>query len=142
MILKLIRKYKNNNCTIGELFVDDKKLCDTLEDVDRGLTSDMTLDQINKIKINTKTAIPTGTYQIIINMSQKFKRLMPELLNVTGFEGIRIHAGNTDTDTEGCILLGEYVGGNSIVKSQIAVGLFMSILQQNIIKQKVFIKII
>lgn len=81
--------------TIGKLYVDGVYFCDTLEDTRR------------EVKIMHETCIPAGTYQVIINMSNRFKRLMPLLLNVPGFEGIRIHNGNNASHTSGCILVGK-----------------------------------
>ena len=94
MILKLKRKYFTEQSTIGELFIDDKFFCFTLE------------DKVRDVKIYGVTAIPYGTYKVIINMSNRFKVLMPFLLNVDGYEGVRIHYGNRALDTEGCILVG------------------------------------
>ena len=81
--------------TIGHLFVNDNYFCDTLEDTTR-----------TGLKIFGKTSIPAGTYTVDWNWSNRFMRYMPELLSVPGFSGIRIHSGNTDQDTEGCILVG------------------------------------
>ena len=100
MKLKLIRKYKCPNYTIGHLYINDKYFCDTLEDKVRQL------DSIED-KIKHKTAIPEGKYKVVVTMSPRFKRLLPLLLNVPFFTGIRIHRGNNENDTSGCIIVGE-----------------------------------
>jgi len=94
MQITVKRLHKTDTSTIGELLVDGIFECYTLEDIER------------PVKIKAETAIPKGTYKVIINQSNRFKRLMPLLLNVPNFEGVRIHAGNTNHDTEGCILVG------------------------------------
>lgn len=115
MILTLDRKYKLPTYTIGKLYIDEEYFCDTLEDKDRGLTDDMTVSEISNIKIKKETAIPTGTYKVTITYSNRFKKNMPLINDVKGFEGIRIHSGNTDKDTEGCILVGfNKIKGNVI----------------------------
>lgn len=107
MKLKLIRKFKGETYTIGDLYVNGDLLCNTLEDKDRGLTSSMSKEAIEKIKEKHKTAIPTGTYAIQMGrISPRFKKELPLLLNVPGFEGILIHTGNDEDDTSGCILPG------------------------------------
>ena len=108
MKLELKRKYFKDDYTIGHLFVDGVFFCDTLEDPYR------------KVKISTITGIPTGRYQIIINDSIRFKRRMPLLLNVPGFEGIRIHPGNSAVDTSGCILVGENKAVGRLINSRVA----------------------
>ena len=100
MKLKLIRKYKCPSYTIGHLYINNKYFCDTLEDKVRQL------DSIED-KIKHKTAIPEGKYKVVVTMSPRFKRLLPLLLNVPFFEGIRIHRGNDENDTSGCIIVGE-----------------------------------
>ena len=95
MKINIKRLYKTENSTIGELTIDGVFECYTLEDKER----------IEKIK--GETAISKGTYKIIINESTRFKRLLPLLLNVPNFEGVRIHSGNSNHDTEGCILVGK-----------------------------------
>lgn len=107
MKITLKRIAKKDTYTIGKLYIDDIYFCDTLEDKDRCLNSDMSEEEIIKIKVKGETAIPTGIYNISITYSHKFKRDMPLIENVKGFAGIRIHAGNTDKDSEGCILVGE-----------------------------------
>lgn len=111
MELKVKRIAKQPKYTIGKLYVDGKLFCDTLEDTDRGLTQDMTVDEITNAKIAGETAIPTGTYNVVITYSPKFNKDLPLIENVKGFEGIRIHTGNRADQTEGCLL----VGHNKIV---------------------------
>lgn len=121
MELKIDRRYKGTEYTIGSLYVDGSYFCDTLEDTDRGIDSSMSSADITKKKIYGKTAIPTGTYKVDMNtVSPKFKDRswakpysgkIPRLLSVPGFDGILIHPGNTASDTLGCIL----VGKNTIV---------------------------
>lgn len=88
------RLHHSDTTTIGEMQVDGVFQCYTCEDIER------------ELKVPGKTAIPKGTYDVIINMSNRFKRLMPLLQNVPNFSGVRIHPGNTAEDTEGCILVG------------------------------------
>lgn len=107
MKLKLQRIARKERYTIGKLYLNGKYFCDTLEDRDRGLSQEMPLDEIQKLKIKAQTAIPTGIYNVIINYSPKYKKPMPLLLSVPAYEGVRIHSGNTHKDTEGCILVGE-----------------------------------
>ena len=104
--LLLKRIARKSGYTIGKLFVDGEYFCDTLEDTDR-LDEGMSLDEIKKLKQPGQTAIPEGSYKVIMSVSPKFKRLLPRLQNVPGFEGVLIHRGNTAKDTAGCILVGE-----------------------------------
>ena len=95
MKLKLQRIFKAETYTIGKLFIDGVYFCDTLE------------DKVRDVKIKGITAIPAGKYKVKITMSNRFKKLMPLLIDVPNFEGVRIHSGNTSEDTEGCILVGK-----------------------------------
>ena len=97
--LLLKRIAKKPTYTIGKLYVDGIYFCDTIEDKVRDLP--------HEPKVYGETAIPAGTYKVIVNMSPKFKRLLPRLLNVPYFDGILIHRGNTEKDSAGCIILGE-----------------------------------
>ena len=107
MRIELVRIAFKDTYTIGKLYVDGKYFCDVLEDKDRGLDSSMTESEILEKKVKGQTAIPTGHYVINITYSPKYKRMMPILLDVKGFSGIRIHSGNTAKDTEGCLLVGK-----------------------------------
>lgn len=106
MELLLKRIFRGDKYTIGHLYINGDYYCDVLEDVDRELSNDMSEEQIKKIKIYGKTAIPTGRYKIEVTYSPEFKRYLPILLNVKGFSGIRVHSGNTAEDTLGCLLVG------------------------------------
>ena len=105
--LRLERLYKGSKYTIGKLYINDEYFCDTIEDIDRGLKSSMSVEYIKKKKVYAETAIPTGTYKIEMTYSSKFKRILPLLVDVKGFSGIRIHRGNTEKDSSGCIVIGE-----------------------------------
>ena len=118
MKLKLIRKWKKEGYTIGQLYVDDIFFSNTIEDKDRGLNQDMPKEKILFMKKPGITAIPTGTYEIVLNVqSSKYKKsktmmqfcqaYMPRLLNVPGYNGVLIHPGNSASDTEGCIIPGK-----------------------------------
>jgi len=120
MELILEREIRSTTTTIGRLAVNGQFQCFILEDKDRGLRSDMTLDEIKNIKVKTKTAIPTGRYEIKKTFSQKFGKPMWQLMNVPGYEGIRIHPGNFDKDTEGCLLPGEVKTLNAVLNSKLA----------------------
>lgn len=107
MNLKLVRIAFKETYTIGKLYVDGKYVCDVIEDKDRGLDDSMTVAEILMKKKYGETAIPTGHYKIEITYSPKYKRMMPLILNVKGYSGIRIHSGNTSKDTLGCLLVGK-----------------------------------
>ena len=101
------RAWKKDGYTISRLYVNGELFgCNTLEDTDRGLSKDMQLEEIKNKKVYGQTAIPSGSYECVYTYSNRFKKMLPLLLNVKGFEGIRIHSGNSAKDTEGCILVG------------------------------------
>jgi len=106
MKIEVKRLHRTENSTIGELTIDGKFECYTLEDKERD------------VKIKGETAIAKGTYKVIINQSNRFKKLLPLLINVPNFEGVRIHPGNSNHDTEGCILVGMNRSVDYITKSR------------------------
>jgi len=112
MKIVLTRKWLTNKSTIGEMYVNGDFECYTLE------------DPVTKEKVAGKSAIPAGTYKVIIDWSVRFRKMMPHILNVPQFAGVRIHAGNTPNDTEGCLLLGKVRGNDCISESRRAVELF------------------
>lgn len=128
MNITLNRIAKKSKYTIGKLYIDGEYFCDTIEDTDRGLTQTMTDAQIKSKKVYGQTAIPTGTYRVIISYSNKFKRQMPLLLNVPGFLGIRIHSGNTEKDTEGCLIVGKNKVVGKVIESKDTCNKLFSIL--------------
>ena len=129
MKIEVKRIAKRSTYTIGKMYIDGNYFCDTLEDVDRGINQKDSLDTIKKIKVAGATAIPIGTYKVIVNMSPKFQRNLPRLIDVPGFEGILIHRGNTDKDTAGCILVGENKVVGKVVNSTVYEKKLVNILQ-------------
>jgi hypothetical protein len=106
MELHLIRDIRTTQSTTGILNVNGVQECFILEDEDRGLKSSMPLSEIKKRKLQGLTCIPTGRYKVVYSFSPHFNKWLPEVLNVPGYVGIRIHSGNKPEDTEGCLLPG------------------------------------
>lgn len=119
--MTLLRKYKKQKYTVGNLLINGDYFCDTLEDTDRGLTKNMFPQELKAKKVNKETAIPTGTYEITMEViSPRFGNMpfykevcngkLPRLLEVPCFDGILIHVGDGPRGadlTEGCILVGK-----------------------------------
>jgi hypothetical protein len=105
-----IRKWLTDKTSISELFIGDDptRECFVLE------------DKVRDVKIDKVTAIPAGTYEIVLSWSNRFNRVTPQLLNVPGFDGIRIHPGNFASNTEGCPLPGEKRGEDTVINSRLA----------------------
>ena len=128
MLIEVKRFEFKDTHTIGKMYVDDVYECYTLEDVVR-----------KGAKVNGQTAIPTGTYNLIINHSNRFNRDLPLLENVPNFTGVRIHAGNTSAHTEGCILVGTTWSGKDFIgNSKVA---FNKLFEKLKTAKKVTIKI-
>lgn len=120
MKLKVLRTLGTQGCTLGTMSVDGKFQCYTLE------------DEVREEKIYGETAIPAGEYRVIVNHSPHFNRELPLLLNVPGYEGVRIHPGNTAADTLGCILVGASKGATSITQSVVAFTALFDVIQNAI----------
>ena len=134
MKLTLKRIFLGEKYTIGKLYIDGVYFCDTLEDKYRDLTKEK--------KVMHETAIPYGTYKVIVNLSPKFKRELPRLLNVPHFEGVLIHNGLYPSHTSGCILVGENKIKGALINSKPYETKLIQILKQALLTQEVIIEII
>ena len=138
MELILKRTPSTSNYTEGKLYINGVYFCDTLEDKDRGLLQTMSIDTIKTMKVYKETCIPYGKYKVILSMSKRFGKVMPELLDVKGFIGVRMHSGNTIYDTEGCILVGIKSSDGIIANSRKTFNALMNILKtQTLITLKI-----
>lgn len=126
--------------TIGKLYIDDVYFCDTIEDTVRDLNKNGKFDNGEK-KIHSKTAIPYGIYEIKWTYSPRFKKYTPQLMNVPSFECIRIHAGNTSADTEGCLILGKNKQVGKVLNSRDTINKFYPIIKEACSNGKVTIEI-
>lgn len=129
MELLVDRKWKKQSYTMSNLYINGEWFCNCLEDADRGLDNSMSEDMIRTLKKPSITAIPRGTYEITLDVispkycnNSFYKQVcngkVPRLLNVKGFEGILIHAGNTDKDSAGCLLVGINLERGKVLKSK------------------------
>ena len=128
MELNIKRIARRETYTIGQLYIDGKYFCDTLEDKDRGLRQDMPVAVIRATKRKGITAIPTGRYRVTLAVqSPKFSKraiyqfcngYLPRLINVPGYDGVLIHIGNTARDTEGCLLVGRNTQVGKVLDSR------------------------
>lgn len=136
MELVLNRILKTNDYTIGEFSVDGKYLCDTIEDAVRPLPESCPNTPKGiackcKEKVYGKTAVPAGTYKVKLGYSNRFRRILPQVLDVPHFLGILIHTGNSNKDTEGCIVVGTWDGKteNWVSNSRVAFNKLMPLLR-------------
>ena len=123
MKLILTRIARKAEYTIGRLEDENgKRICDTLEPTWRDYKG-------GEMKIPKKSAIPEGTYRVVVTKSQRFQKYLPLLVGVPGFEGVRIHAGNTSRDTEGCILVGQNLQVGKVLWSRITLEKLMKLIE-------------
>lgn len=123
MKLVLTRHARRADYTIGRLEDENgKKLCDTLEPIWRNYDG-------GEMKIPRKSAIPEGTYRVVTTYSLRFRKYLPLLVGVPGFEGVRIHSGNTSRDTEGCILVGQNLQVGKVLWSRITLEKLMKLIE-------------
>lgn len=113
----LKREWRKPEYTIGRIYENGKKLCNSIEDTDRNLNQNMSATEIQRIKVAGQTAIPTGTYLLRVTYSPKFKRDLVEIVNVPGYSGVRIHRGNTAADSAGCVIPGENTAPGRVTNS-------------------------
>ena len=127
-----IKRFKTPDYCIGKLLINGVYLCDTLEDTDRGLKQTDSLSHIKSVKVAGSTAIPIGRYRVVMNVrspkysdfrkykwAEPYNGYLPRLLDVPGFDGILIHVGNYQKDTEGCILVGKNTVKGAVMESTI-----------------------
>ena len=127
MYLTLKRIYNCRTYCIGRIYAGTLYVCDAIEDTDRGLKDSWPLEKIQSTKVYGETAIPKGTYKVVLSVSPKFRYrpwakkyggLVPELQNVKGFAGIRIHPANFATELLGCIAPGVNSKKGQVTASQ------------------------
>ena len=124
--LVVSRVWPKESYTIGKFFVNDKRLCESLEDTDRGLLDSMPATEILYKKVYGKTAIPKGRYEVKLTQSPKFASrswakkyggLVPEICNVKCYSGVRIHPANRAEEILGCIAIGENTKKGMVLNS-------------------------
>lgn len=124
MKLLLLRETFSPISTLGTLYANGVKIGYTCEDRDRKL------EEVPAAKIHGQTAIPRGKYRVVLSFSNRFQKIMPEILTVPGFSGVRIHGGNTAEDTEGCPLLGSIKTREGVRSCKEVNALLIATLQQ------------
>ena len=130
--LTLTRIAKRTDYTIGRLEDENGvKICDTLEPTWRNYKG-------GELKVPRKSAVPEGTYPVVITKSKKFGKYLPLLVGVPGFKGVRIHSGNTVNDTEGCILVGQNLIKGKVLLSRLTLEKLMRLIEN---EKRIFLTI-
>jgi hypothetical protein len=142
MKLESIRHTRKPTYTISKLYINGVYECDVLEDTDRDLNHDGDINDNGEGKVFGQTAIPAGTYQIDLTYSNRFKKILPLLESVPGFDGIRIHPGNTAVDTHGCLLVGKNTEIGKVTQSKVTFEKLMTkLVDAHEMKETIFITI-
>jgi hypothetical protein len=141
MEITVNRTHKKATFTLGEIKVNGSFHSYLLEDKERGLHTGMSLSEIASVKVPGATAIPEGKYEVVMSFSNRFQKQLPLLLDVPGFAGVRIHAGNTVAHTEGCLLPGNKrdVSKGEVYESRDATNRLISLVKSALKNEKVFI---
>ena len=127
MRLVVLREPTIEGATFGSLYLDGHRFCDTLEDAIREVDG----VPVETWKVKGATAIPADEYDLVLSLSMRFRRVLPEVVDVPGFTGIRIHAGNTIEDTEGCLLVGSARTARTVTGSKVALEKLLAILSKD-----------
>lgn len=142
MKLELKRKALMDTYTVGDLFINDVFFCNILEDKVRDFNKDGDLEDKGETKVYGKTAIPYGTYTIDLTYSNRFKKILPLIEDVPGFEGIRIHSGNSAEDSSGCLLCGNNTEKGMVTDSRkVFEKLMIRLVDAHEMKETITIKI-
>lgn len=129
-VMLIERQWFTDKSTVGMLSLDGVHVCYTLEDTCR------------RKKEKGTTAIPSGRYEVTVDYSERFKKMMPHILDVPFFEGVRIHPGNTPEDTDGCVLVGLRKGENAVYDSVKAYGILFDEIQKRLAKGKLYLTVV
>lgn len=141
MIIKIIRKEFTDTYSLGEMYINDKFFCYTMEDTDRNINEDLPTSAIKEVKVPKRTAIPYGDYRIVLSFSKKLKRYLPLILDVPAFRGIRIHKGSTHEWSSGCVLVGMRKGKDKLLDIVEAENKLIEILESVNKTEAIYIKI-
>lgn len=133
LVFRLSRQPSSSECTIGDMWASEDgettwaRLCWSLEDVVREVPG----QPVASWKIHGKTAIPRGRYRVIVDHSEHFGKDLPHLLDVPGFDGVRIHGGNTAADTEGCVLVAHHHPTEDVIQGSAMTDTIMPLLAKH-----------
>lgn len=126
MEVKVSRFMFDKGYTMSRVYVDGELFSFSLEPFDASINKNTPIDDIKALKEEYgKIAIPLGTYNLIYNWSNKYKKKLPLVLDTPGFAGVRFHSGNTVDDTKACLLLGKFYKNGCLYESRNTVNRFI-----------------